>query len=64
MKVARPVRLADITRIGTANGHTPEWQDLSEDCFVHDYLTDWGAYAVYEGTRRTYMCLVGLRSRD
>ena len=40
MKSARPVRLVDITRIGTANGHVPEWQDLPSDAFVHGCLTD------------------------
>lgn len=60
MKAGRPVRLVDITRIGTANGHAPEWQDLPEDSFVHGCLTQWGAYAVYEEN----VCLVGVRSQD
>ena len=57
MKAARPVRLVEITRIGTSNGHAPEWQDLSPDAFVHGCLTEWGAYAVYEEN----VCLVGVR---
>ena len=60
MKAARPVRLVDITRIGTANGHATEWQDLAADSFVHGCLTEWGAYAVCEEN----VCLVGVRSRD
>ena len=60
MKGARPVRLADITRIGAANGHTPEWQDLSDDAFVHGCLSEWGAYAVYEEN----VCLVGGRGEN
>ena len=58
MKAARPVRLVDITGIGTANGHAPEWQDLPEDSFVHGCLTEWRAYAVYEEN----VCLVGDRA--
>ena len=42
LKAARPVRLVDITRIGTANEHAPEWQDLSPDAFAHGCLTEWG----------------------
>ena len=57
MKAGRPVRLVDITRIGTSNGHAPEWQDLPADSFVHGCLTEWGAYAVYEEN----VCLVGCR---
>ena len=57
MKAARPVRLVDITRIGTANGIAQEWQDLPADAFVHVCLTQWGAYAVYEEN----VCLVGSR---
>ena len=57
MKEARPVRLADITRVGTSNGHPTEWQDLPADSFVHGCLTEWGAYAVYEEN----VCLVGVR---
>ena len=57
MKAARPVRLVDITRVGTANGHAPEWQDLSGDSYVHGCLTEWGAYAVYEAN----VCLVGVK---
>ena len=57
MKAARPVRLADITRVGTSNGHAPEWQDLPADSFVHGCVTQWGAYAVYEEN----VCLVGVR---
>ena len=59
MRGARPVRLADITRVGTANGHAPEWQDLPEDSFVYGCLTQWGAYAVYEAN----VCLVGTRGQ-
>ena len=57
MRGARPVRLVDITRIGTVNGHGPEWEDLSADSYVHGCLTEWGAYAVYEAN----VCLVGVR---
>ena len=57
MKGARPVRLVDITRIGTANGHAQEWQDLTADSYVHGCLMEWGAYAVYEAN----VCLVGVR---
>ena len=57
MKGGRPVRLADITRIGRANGLTPEWRDLPADSFVHGCLTPRGAYAVYEES----VCLVGAR---
>ena len=60
MKAARPVRLVDITRVGRANGHAPEWHDLTEDSFVHGCVTEWGAYAVYEEN----LCLVGVRSRE
>ena len=49
-----PVRLADITRIGTANGHALEWQDLPEDSYVYGCLTQWGAYADYQANE----CLV------
>ena len=38
-----PVRLVDITRVGRANGHPPDWQDLPADSFVHGCLTQWGA---------------------
>ena len=59
-KAARPVRLVDITRIGTSNGHAPEWQDIPADAFVHGCLTEWGAYALYEGN----VSLVGKRQGD
>ena len=58
MKAGRPVRLVDITRIGTSNGLAPEWQDLPSDSFVHGCLTEWGVYAVYEEN----VCLVGGKS--
>lgn len=57
LRDARPVRLVDITRIGTANGHAPEWRDLSKNQYVHGCVTAWGAYAVYESN----LCLVGER---
>ena len=57
MKAGRPARLVDITRVGTSNGHAPEWQDLPADSFVHGCVTQWGAYAVYEEN----VCLVGVR---
>ena len=57
MKAARPVRLMDITRIGTSNGHAPEWQDLPADSFVRGCVTECGAYSVYEEN----VCLVGIR---
>ena len=55
MRGARPVRLADITRIGKINGLAPEWRDMPEDSYVHGCLTERGAYAVYEAN----VCLVG-----
>lgn len=58
MKAARPVRLVDITRVGTSNGHAPEWEDLPSDAFVHGCLTQWGAYAVYAEN----VCLVGIKA--
>ena len=39
MKAARPVRLVDITRVGRANGHAPEWQDLPADSFAREHLS-------------------------
>ena len=56
MKGGRPVRLADITRIGRADGLTPEWKDLPAGSFVHGCLTPRGAYAVYEES----VCVVGV----
>lgn len=57
MKGARPARLADITRVGRANGLTPERRELPADSFVHGCLTPRGAYAVYEEN----LCVVGAR---
>ena len=57
MKAGRPVRLVDITRVGRANGLTPEWRDLPAGSFVHGCLTPRGAYAVYEEN----VCVVGAR---
>ena len=51
MKAGRPVRLADITRIGTSNGYAPEWQDLPADSFVHGCLTEWGGLRGVRGER-------------
>ncbi len=55
---ARPVRLADITRIGIDTAHGVEWEDLPPGRYVHGCLTHQGAYAVYDAT----VCLVGPRS--
>lgn len=59
MEEGRPVRLADITRVGRADGHPPEWRDLPEGSFVHGCLTPRGAYAVYEEN----VCVVGARRK-
>ena len=47
---ARPVRLADITRIGVDDGPTVRWHDVPHGRYVHGCLTDEGAYAVYDAT--------------
>lgn len=48
LRVARPVRLVDISRIGVQGAIHITWQDLDPDHYVHGCLTEEGAYAVYE----------------
>ena len=47
---ARPVRLADITRIGIGDPPTARWRQVPQGRYVHGCLTDEGAYAVYDAT--------------
>lgn len=55
LKDARPVRLADITRIGIDEWPSPVWHDVPSGQWVHGCLTGEGAYAVYD----TAVALVG-----
>lgn len=48
LKGARPVRLADITRVGVAGWPASEWRDVPPGKCVHGCLTDQGAFAVYD----------------
>ena len=52
---ARPVRLADITRVGVDEWPSPAWHDVPTGMSVHGCLTSEGAYAVYD----TAVALVG-----
>ena len=45
---ARPVRLADITRIGIGDPPTARWRQVPQGHYVHGCLTHEGAYAVYD----------------
>ena len=45
---AKPVRLADITRIGIGDPPTARWREVSQGHYVHGYLTDEGIYAAYD----------------
>ena len=47
---ARPVRLADITRIGIGDPPTARRREVSQGHYVHGCLTDEGVYAVYDAT--------------
>ena len=47
---ARPVRLADITRVGIGDPPTAHWRAVPSGRYVHGCLTDEGAYAVYDAT--------------
>ena len=47
---AKPVRLADITRIGVGDPPTARWREVSQGHYVHGCLTDEGVYAVYDAT--------------
>ena len=47
---AKPVRLADITRIGVGDPPTARWREVSQGYYVHGCLTDEGVYAVYDAT--------------
>ena len=48
LKGARPVRLADITRVGMAGWPASEWREMPSGKCVHGCLTDEGAFAVYD----------------
>ena len=45
---AQPVRLADITRIGSGDPPAARWRAVPRGRCVHGCLTDEGAYAVYD----------------
>lgn len=45
---ARPVRLADITRVGVDEWPSPAWHEVPAGMSVHGCLTSDGAYAVYD----------------
>ena len=45
---ARPVRLADITRIGEGDAAAAQWRDVPPGRYVHGCLTARGAYALYD----------------
>ena len=45
---ARPVRLADITRVGVAGWPAPEWREVPPGECVHGCLTSRGAFAIYD----------------
>ena len=45
---ARPVRLADITRIGVGDAAAARWRDVPPGRYVHGCLTARGAYALYD----------------
>lgn len=48
-KGARPVRLTDITRIGEWDDwFAPQWREVPPGCYIHGFLADKGAYAVYD----------------
>ena len=47
---ARPVRLADITRVGIGDPPTARWCAVPSGRYVHGCLTDEGTYAVYDAT--------------
>ena len=53
---ARPVRLADITRVGVAGWPSHEWREVPPGECVHGCLTGRGVYAVYDAV----VALVGL----
>lgn len=44
----RPIRLADITRVGVAGWPAPEWRDVPPGGCVHGCLTRRGAFAIYD----------------
>ena len=45
---AKPVRLADITRVGVAGWPAPQWRDVAPGECVHGCLTSRGAFAIYD----------------
>ena len=48
LKGARPVRLADITRIGEGDAAGAQWRDVPPGRYVHGCLIAGGAFAVYD----------------
>ena len=46
--VTRPVRLADIARVGVAGWPAPEWREVPPGECVHGCLTSRGAFAIYD----------------
>ena len=56
---ARPVRLADITRVGVAGWPAPEWREVPPGECVHGGLTSRGAFAICDAV----VALVGAAPR-
>ena len=48
LESTRPVRLADITRIGEGDAASAQWRDVPPGRYVHGCLTARGAFAVYD----------------
>ena len=45
---AKPVRLADITRVGVAGWPAPQWREVPPGECVHGCLTSRGVFAIYD----------------
>ena len=56
---ARPVRLADITRVSVAGWPAPQWREVPPGEWVHGCLTSRGAFAIYAAV----VALVGAAER-